>query len=75
VLQNGPAAKAGIRPGDVITRVDQHPVGNVSDLLTREAGLEPGKPARLQLWRGQGLSEVTVTPGQRPSAPQQRQPR
>ena len=75
VLQNGPAAKAGIRPGDVITRVDQQPVGNVSELLTRVAGLEPGKPARLQLWRGQGLSEVTVTPGQRPSAPQQRQPR
>jgi serine protease DegQ len=72
VLQNGPAAKAGIRPGDVITQVDQHPVGNVSELLMRVANLPPGKPAQLQVWRSQGLSEVTVTPSQRPAAPRPR---
>ena len=72
VLQNGPAAKAGIRPGDVITGVEQHKVGNVSDLLRQVAALPPGKPARLQVWRAQGLTEVTVTPGQRPAPAQRR---
>ena len=75
VLQNGPAAKAGIRPGDVITRVDAQKIGNVSELLSRVAGLQPGQPAKIQLWRGQGLAEVTVTPTQRPPAPQPQQHR
>ena len=69
VLQNGPAARAGIRPGDVITQVEQQKVANVSELLGRIAALQPGQPARLQVWRGQGLTELTVTPGQRPAAP------
>ena len=72
VLQNGPAAKAGIRPGDVITQVDQHKIGNVSDLLSRVAGLQPGQATHIQLWRAQGTVDVTVTPGQRPATPQQR---
>jgi Do/DeqQ family serine protease len=69
VLQNGPAAKAGIRPGDVITRVNQQQIGNVSELLRQVAELQPGQPAQVQLWRGKGLTEVTVTPAQRPSPP------
>ncbi|MFM7026473.1 MAG: S1C family serine protease [Limnohabitans sp.] len=69
VLQNGPAAKAGIRPGDVVTRIDTQKIANVSELLSRVASLQPGQPARIELWRKQGLTEVTVTPDQRPSAP------
>lgn len=72
VLQNGPAAKAGLRPGDVITQIEQHKVASVSDLLRLVAGLQPGQPARLQIWRNQGLSEITVTPGERPAPPQRR---
>jgi len=68
VLQNGPAARAGIRPGDVIVRVGQQPVSNVSELLSQVAGLRPGSPAVLQVWRGQSLTEVRVTPGERPSS-------
>ena len=72
VLQGGPAAKAGIRPGDVITRVDQHPIGNVSDLLSRVSGLLPGQETRIVVLRPQGLTEITVIPGERPAMPQQR---
>ena len=72
VLQNGPAARAGIRPGDVITGVEDQQVGNVPELLRQVASLQPGKPAKVQIWRGQGLTEVTVTPGQRPAPPVQR---
>ena len=66
VLQNGPAARAGLRPGDVILKVADQPVANVAELLSRIAGLPPGQPAHLQVWRRQGLSDITVTPDLRP---------
>ena len=66
VLRDGPAAQAGVRPGDVITQVNQQAVGNVSELLSRVASLRPGQPATLQVWRPQGPVSLNVTPGQRP---------
>ena len=71
VLQNGPAAQAGIRPGDVIVKVNSQTVGNVSELLSTVASLAPGTKAQLQVWRRQGLTDITITPAQRPS-PRQR---
>jgi len=66
VLQNGPAAQAGIRPGDVITEVAGKPVANVSELLTTVAALKPGTPVRFKLQRRDDAVEVAVTPGLRP---------
>ncbi|MEO6319789.1 MAG: trypsin-like peptidase domain-containing protein [Polaromonas sp.] len=65
VLQNGPAAQGGIRPGDVITAVNGQPVRNVSQLLTAVAALKPGTPAPLTVLRGNGPVEIAVTPGKR----------
>ena len=65
VLQNGPAAQGGIKPGDVITAVNGEPVRNVSQLLTAVAALKPGTPAPLTVLRGNGPVEVAVTPGKR----------
>jgi S1-C subfamily serine protease len=67
VLQNGPAAQAGIKPGDVITSVAGRPVRNVSELLTAVAALKPGEPARLGLSRSNGPIDMTITPGIRPT--------
>jgi len=66
VLQGGPAAQAGLRPGDVITQVGEHKVGSVSDLLSRVAGLTPGQTAPVRVWRKGGAQTLQVTPGQRP---------
>ncbi|MEY4883302.1 MAG: hypothetical protein RIS34_1156 [Pseudomonadota bacterium] len=66
VLQDGPAAKAGIRPGDVVTNVSGKAVGNVSELLTSVAALKPGTPSKFEVQRGDGKVALDVTPGVRP---------
>ncbi len=66
VLQGGPAAKAGIRPGDVITKVADQPIVNVAQLLTLVASLKPGTPTRVAVARKNETLELNVTPGMRP---------
>ena len=66
MLQNGPAAMAGIRPGDVITSVAGKDVGNVSELLSAVAALKPGTPAKFRLQRRDQAMDLDVTPGVRP---------
>ncbi|MEY2619496.1 MAG: putative serine protease degQ precursor [Pseudomonadota bacterium] len=76
VLQNGPAARAGVRPGDVIIEVGGKPVANVSELLSSVAALRPGAAAQFKLQRKDAPVTVTVTAGLRPkpqTAPQPRQ--
>uniref|UniRef100_UPI0035B0CF83 S1C family serine protease n=1 Tax=Hylemonella sp. TaxID=2066020 RepID=UPI0035B0CF83 len=66
VLQNGPAAQAGIRPGDVITRVGNQPVQNVTELLSKVAALKPGKAVDFVVRRQDRTVTVSITPGVRP---------
>jgi Do/DeqQ family serine protease len=66
VLQNGPAARAGVRPGDVITEVGGKPIANVSELLSSVAALKPGTAAQFKLQRKDAPMTVTVTAGLRP---------
>ncbi len=51
-LAQSPADRAGIRPGDVITRIDQQPVLSVQEL--HQAIVEAGESMglSLQVWRG-----------------------
>jgi serine protease DegQ len=65
VLQNGPAAQAGIRPGDVITAVKGQEVRNVPQLLAAVAALPPGEKARLDVLRRDASMQIDVTPGRR----------
>src|SRR5512133_3091473 len=66
VLQNGPAAQAGIRPGDVITQVAGKPISNVADLLSSVAALKPGSASKFSLLRRDSEVDVDVTPSVRP---------
>ncbi len=66
VLQDGPAARAGIRPGDVVTTVSGKQVTNVSELLSTVAALKPGTPSAFELQRGDGKVTLDVSPGVRP---------
>lgn len=66
VLQNGPAAKAGIQPGDVIVKIGDTPVANVTRLLAQVAALKPGSATSFSLERKNLPIEVSVVPGTRP---------
>ncbi len=65
VLQNGPAAQAGILPGDVITEVAGKPVATVIELLSAVAALKPGVSAPLSVMRKDKKTELAVVPGTR----------
>jgi serine protease DegQ len=66
VLQNGPAAVSGMRPGDVVVSVGGKQVTNVSELLTNVAALKPGTASKFNLLRRDEKVELDVTPGVRP---------
>jgi len=55
-----PAAKAGLRMGDVVMAVNDVPVESVTDLQVRIAGLRPGDEVKLGLIRYGTPMEVTV---------------
>ena len=76
VLQDGPASKGGLRPGDVVVAVGGQPVASVSQLLDAVAGLAPGKRATVTVFRGQQELALTldIVQRKRPAAlPQRRE--
>ena len=60
VLQDGPASKGGLRPGDVVVSVANRPVASVSQLLDAVANLEPGRPAQVNALRGRNELALTL---------------
>jgi serine protease DegQ len=72
VLQDGPASKGGMKPGDVVTSVGGRPVANTAQLLNRVAELKPGSEASIDVQRGSQTVQVTLTVGQRPRQPTNR---
>ncbi|MFA7241755.1 MAG: Do family serine endopeptidase [Sulfuricellaceae bacterium] len=66
VLRNGPADRAGIKPGDVLVEVNGNPVIDSSTMLTQIAALPPDKTATLKIIRNQTDTQVHVVIGKRP---------
>ena len=66
VQQNGPAARGGVRPGDVVVRVGDTPVNNTAELLAAVAALSPQSRSTLALQRGEEVLEVPVVVAERP---------
>ena len=71
VMREGPAAKAGIQPGDVLTAVDGKAVTNAQSMLERVASQVPGRRVKLSINRQGRVLHATVQIGRRPTADKQ----
>ncbi|MFD0901088.1 S1C family serine protease, partial [Actinomadura sediminis] len=63
VTPNGPADKAGIKPGDVITKIDGRPIQDATDLIAQIRSRAPGDQVKVTYERDGRESTVTVTLG------------
>jgi serine protease Do len=60
---DGPAARAGIQTGDVVTSINGLPLSSWSDFATTISQFAPGTTVNLTTWRNGQLIEVAVTLG------------
>ncbi len=67
VEPNAPAAKAGLKAGDVITKLDGKPVEDANSLTLAVTSEEPGKKLNLEVLRDGATKEIAVTTAQRPN--------
>jgi len=70
VVENGPAAKAGLRKGDRITAIGGKPVSDFRDVLAVIAAAKPGDSVPVEVRRGDSVREVHVTLGRMESGGQ-----
>jgi serine protease Do len=62
-----PAAKAGIKAGDVITSVDGKDIKDARMLARSISGIAPGTEVKLGVWRNGDTKTVSLTLGQLPN--------
>ena len=60
VIKDGPGAKAGVQPGDIILTVNEHVVETSSELPAVVARIKPGNDANLTVWREGKEQKVRV---------------
>ncbi len=61
VEPNGPADKAGLKPGDVLLAVNGKPVERSSELPPLVAAVKPGTKAAFDVWRDGAKRQIAVT--------------
>ena len=67
VSSSGPAASAGLRSGDVVTRIGSAAIKGTNDLVAAVAAHAPGDRVQVTVKRGSSTQTVTVTLGTQPT--------
>ena len=67
VERGSPAARAGLRQGDLVTALNGQPIATSRALVRGVAGLPPGETVRLTLTRGGRQQDIAVQIGRRPN--------
>src|SRR5258706_35268 len=63
VMPNGPAARAGIKAGDMISKIDDQDIRDYDALTRTISKHKPGDKVKLSVKQGDQSKEITVTLG------------
>ena len=66
IVINGPADRAGLIPGDIVTKIDKSPVLDKEDLLATIASIKPGSKIEIEIFRGEKKLLIPTKIGERP---------
>ena len=75
VVPDSPAAKAGLKPGDILLEFEGRPMEATSDLQRAVGFFSPEHVAKVKVWRDQGEKILEIKVGQAPEERQAQQPR
>jgi serine protease Do len=67
VEPDSPAAKAGLKSGDVVLKIDGKDIDSSLALSSRVAAMKPGASTKLEVWRDGKPREVAVSVGEAPA--------
>lgn len=65
LVADGPAEKAGVETGDIITGIDGNALGDFSELLDYLDGKEPGEEVSLEVDRNGSMKKIAITLGEK----------
>jgi putative serine protease PepD len=69
IVAGAPAAKAGLKVGDVVTSFDGKPVGSADDLTAAVFQAKPGEKVAVTITRNGSTQHLTLTLGVQPAHP------
>jgi len=64
VEENSPAARAGLKSGDVVLEFNGKKISNPSEFAAQVADLKPGSKTTVQIWRNGSTKNLDVTVGE-----------
>ena len=66
ILKDGPADKAGMKPGDILVSIENVPVTGMTEMFNQIALLAPGNKSKMTVLRDMGEVTLEVAVGKRP---------
>ena len=61
IVKNGPAAKAGLRSGDIITKFDERTISSAEELIVAIRSKSVGDKVKIVYKRNEAMMDTTLT--------------